>query len=282
MSRKLLYIADLDGTLLNSDKRVSRYSQQVINTYLARGGSFTIATARTLATTERLVSGLHINIPVVLMNGVAIYDLNQGIYDKVVAIPAATAEVITGILEESGITGFMYSIDNNQLNTYYEELNNPALKTFHDNAVREFNKVFLQVSKLRHKSRSQNIVYFTLIDEYEPLNRVCQALGSLPGINVMLYSNIYSDTLWYLEIYGQAASKRNAVVYLMERYAFDSVIGFGDNLNDLSLFEACDECYAVANAVQELQDQATGVIGDNNSHAVARFIAQREELLLNR
>jgi len=279
MSRKLLYIADLDGTLLNNDKQVSRYSQQVINTHLARGGSFTIATARTLATTEKIISGLHINIPVVLMNGVAIYDLHKGVYVKVVAIPQATAEAITGILEESRIKGFMYSIDNNQLRTYHEELNTPALKTFHDDAVRKYNKVFEQVSKLRHKSRSQNIVYFTLIDEYEPLNRVAQALGNLPGINVMLYSNIYSDTLWYLEIYGQAASKRNAVVYLRERYAFDSVIGFGDNLNDLSLFEACNEGYAVANAVQELQDQATGVIGDNNSHAVARFIAEREGLI---
>jgi len=282
MSRKLLYIADLDGTLLNSAKEVSECSQQVINNHLARGGSFTIATARTLATTERLVSALHINIPVILMNGVAIYDLKKGVYDKVAAIPAATAEAITEILEESGIKGFMYSIENNQLNTYYEDLNTPGLKTFHDNRVRKFNKFFQQVSQLKHQSRSQNVVYFTLIDEFEPLTRVGQALGNLPGINVLMYRDIYSDTLWYLEIYGQAASKRNAVVYLRERYGFDYVIGFGDNLNDLSLVEACDECYAVANAVDELKDQATGVIGDNNSHAVARFIAQREELLLNR
>ena len=122
-------------------------------------------------------------------------------------------------------------------------------------------------------------MYFTLMDEYEPLNRAAQAFVNLPGINVMLYRNIYSDTLWYLEIYGRAASKCDAVMYLRERYAFDSVIGFGDNLNDLSLFAACNEGYAVANAVQELQDQATGVIGDNNSHAVARFIAEREGLI---
>jgi len=213
------------------------------------------------------------------MNGVAIYDLHKGLYVKVVAIPRATAEAITEILEEYKITGFMYSIDNNQMKTYYEELYTPALKTFHDDAVRKYNKVFEQVPKLRHKSRSQNIVYFTLIDEYEALNRVAQALGHLPGINIMLYSNIYSDTLWYLEIYGQAASKRDAVMYLRARYAFDAVIGFGDNLNDLSLFQACNEGYAVANAVQELQDQATGVIGDNNSHGVARFIAEREGLI---
>lgn len=279
MSHTLLYIADLDGTLLNNDKKVSRYSRRVINTYLARGGNFTIATARTLATTEKVLAGLPLTIPVVLMNGAAIYDLRQGVYDQVVGIPAKTAQAIAGILEECCITGFMYAIDANRLHTYYDALNTPALKTFHDEAARKYNKVFEPVARLIDQTGDGNIVYFTLMDEYAPLHRIAQRLNGLTGLNVMLYSNIYSDTLWYLEVYSAEASKCHAVQYLRRRYAFDRVIGFGDNLNDLSLFAACDEGYAVANAVQELKDQATGVIGDHNSDGVARFIAEREGMM---
>lgn len=278
MQDNLLYIADLDGTLLNSDKSISQYSQQIINNLLARGGNFTIATARTLATTEQIVAGLQLNIPVVLMNGVAIYDLRKGVYDQVVTIPERTAQTIIGILEELKIPGFMYAIEYNRLYTYYSELNTPALKSFHDERVRKYNKVFEQVAKLTNKIRDQNIVYFTLIDEYEPLYKLCLALKGLSGVNVMFYSDNYSDNLWYLEVYNAEASKCNAVKYLRTRYSFDRIIGFGDNLNDLSLFEACDEGYAVVNAVKELKERATGVIDDNNSDGVARFIAGREEI----
>ena len=55
---------------------------------------------------------------------------------------------------------------------------------------------------------------------------------------------------------------------------------FGDNLNDISLFEACDECYAVSNAKDEVIRRADGVIGANTADSVVIFIAERENITL--
>ena len=52
----------------------------------------------------------------------------------------------------------------------------------------------------------------------------------------------------------------------------DKIIAFGDNLNDIPLFEIADECYAVSNAEDELKKIATDVIASNDEDAVAVFI----------
>jgi hypothetical protein len=64
-----LYISDLDGTLLNGDTEVSRYSAGRLNSMMAGGAEFSIATARTAATAKHILSGLDLALPVVLMNG---------------------------------------------------------------------------------------------------------------------------------------------------------------------------------------------------------------------
>ena len=52
------------------------------------------------------------------------------------------------------------------------------------------------------------------------------------------------------------------------------MVCFGDNRNDLQMFGAADESYAVANAVPELKASATGVLSDPDLAAVGRFIGE--------
>ena len=48
-------------------------------------------------------------------------------------------------------------------------------------------------------------------------------------------------------------------------------------MNDIPLFEESDECYALANGVEELKARATGVIGSNEEDGVARWLAGHAE-----
>ena len=271
-----LYISDLDGTLLNSNKEVSNYARDTLNSLIATGVNFSIATARTAASAVKILSGLNINLPVVLMNGAVIYDIGKSKYIKIEEIPSPAVQDILEALKENGATGFMYSISNDELITYYEKLNTKALRDFYDERVTNYYKTFEQVDSFFNKIESSKIVYFALIDEYERLSGVFQSLKEHPDIDVVRYKDIYAEDLWFLEIYSKNASKYNAVKYLREYCNLDKIIGFGDNFNDIPLFKACDECYAVSNAVEELKEVATGVIEDNLSDGVARFIVSQE------
>ena len=275
MKNKTLYISDLDGTLLNSDKEISKYTMDIINACIEKGMYFSIATARTAASSVKILSGLNINIPVILMNGVVIYDIHQHKYIKTEEISEQMADVILYILNEHDISGFMYAISNDKLITYYENLYTEALRDFYDERVIKYYKSFEQVDSFSNKTKSSRILYFALIDKYERLSMVLKDLKNQPDIDMVLYKDIYTENLWYLEIYSINASKYNAVRYIREYYNFDKIIGFGDNLNDIPLFKACDECYAVSNAVYELKEKATGMIADHNSDGVARFIVER-------
>ena len=71
------------------------------------------------------------------------------------------------------------------------------------------------------------------------------------------------------------ASKARAILKLKELWGCGRVVSFGDAVNDLPMFEISDECYAVANAVDELKAAATGVIGSNEDDGVAKWLLDR-------
>ena len=85
------------------------------------------------------------------------------------------------------------------------------------------------------------------------------------------YLDVYNGA-WYLEIFSDRASKANGIRFLREKYGFERVVAFGDNLNDLSMFEAADVRIAVGNAREELKAAADLVIGDNRNDGVVRWL----------
>lgn len=275
MEAKTLYISDLDGTLLNSSKEVSEYTRSTLNSLIKKGVHFTVATARTAASAVKILSGLDIKIPVVLMNGVMVYDIAGANYIKTETIPVETAINIIRILNDHSLAGFMYTINGNDLITYYEALNTQAMKDFYDERITKYYKSFERTESFFDKVSTGKVVYFALINKYDKLTAAFESLKKHPDIDAVLYRDIYAQDQWYLEIHSKTASKYNAAKYLRKYGGFNKVIGFGDNLNDIPLFEACDESYAMSNAVEELKEKATGIIGGNNSDGVARFLSDR-------
>ena len=80
-----------------------------------------------------------------------------------------------------------------------------------------------------------------------------------------------------MEICPRNCTKAKAVLKMKERYGFGKAAVFGDSVNDLSMFRAADEAYAVSNALEELKAAATAVIGSNEEDAVAKFLKNRAD-----
>lgn len=272
---KTLYISDLDGTLLDADKETSPFTRETLNNLTADGLHFSIATARTASSALQILSELNINIPVILMNGVLIYDMKTERYINIEALSPATALKITEVFENYGETGFMYAINNDKPVTFFESLGNKVMKDFHDERVTRYSKKFEKIENFKAGIPDNQIIYFTLMDEYQPLKDMLEDFRNIEGLEAVLYRDIYSESSWFLELHSIKATKYNAVKYIREHYGFDRIIGFGDNLNDIPLLKACDEFYAVSNAIAELKEAATGIIGENTGDGVAKYIFER-------
>ena len=74
-----------------------------------------------------------------------------------------------------------------------------------------------------------------------------------------MYKDIYSDDFWYLEIFSETASKYNAIQFLRQNTDLKSSCVL-EITQTTSMFDGCDEGYAVANAKPELKERATAVI----------------------
>jgi 5-amino-6-(5-phospho-D-ribitylamino)uracil phosphatase len=268
---KTVYYSDLDGTLLNHDAELSEYTVKTLNDLVGRGLLFGVATARTAATVSKILARVPVNMPAVLMNGVCIYDLAEERYLKTEAIPAEARAQMLKIIGEHKLRGFIYAMKDNKMATFYENADSPYTWAFMEERIRKYGKIFTQVENFSALGQ-ENLIYYSVSDTKELLMDACQKLSVIPGLHVEFYHDIYGDQNWYLEACSGRASKQNAINFLRRSCGFDWAVGFGDNLNDLSLFAACDECYAVGNAKAEVLMKADAIIGTNVEDGVARWL----------
>ncbi len=61
-------------------------------------------------------------------------------------------------------------------------------------------------------------------------------------------------------------------------FALEDVTVFGDNLNDLQMFELVPRAIAVENAIPELKSLSAQIIGPNTADSVVRFILRENGL----
>ena len=113
-----------------------------------------------------------------------------------------------------------------------------------------------------------------MIIEYEKIKSIAEEIEKIEGINVNYYKDVYEDC-YFLEAYSSEASKANGIKYLSKYINYKNVICFGDNLNDIPMFELANEAYATANATEEVKKIATGVIGSCEEEGVAEFLKER-------
>ena len=118
-----------------------------------------------------------------------------------------------------------------------------------------------------------DVYYFACIGDSErQLSPVYERLKD--RFRCIFSRDIYTDAPW-LEILPQGVSKATAAEKLRDLLGCKRIVCFGDAVNDLPMFEAADEKYAVANAAPELKKLATAVIGANDDDAVAAWLENR-------
>lgn len=263
-----LYVSDLDGTLLNASAKVSLKSEELLNKALKNNINFTIATARTPATIVPLLKNINITMPVIAMNGCSIYDLKNKKYLHTMSIDNSIIPKLEELIYNENLTPFIYTLKDNHLFVYHNELSLPHQIQFYDERKNSPLKTFLK----EPLPSDAKVLYFTIMDYEEKINNLYSKLLDIPEISMVKYSDTYNKGIFNLEIYNCNASKSNAITYLKNHFHFNELITFGDNLNDIPMFKISDKCYAVENAAEELKKLATDIIEPNTSDSVARYI----------
>lgn len=276
LSGKTLYVSDLDGTLLNSNALLNEDVPERLNRLIDKGLCFTVATARTYATVNSIVKDVHLTYPMILMNGVMIYDpVNKSCINAEI-IERDSVEYILKGRKKFGVTGFAYALspENSKMATYYEKIATEHMEKFYVERRDVYHKPFSKVEQLED-ILGEDIIYFSICYDEKVLRPFYEYLQKDEKLNLNFYKDVYGDGLWYLEISHKNASKYHGVQKLRAMLQPDAITGMGDNLNDIPLFEACDRCCAVGNAHEEVKERADYVLDTNLNAGVVKFLEEK-------
>ena len=272
-----LFVTDLDGTLFDKKPVLSDECVGNILKLNSDGLIITFSTARTYRTVDRILEDVPVPYPVSLMNGTMIRDIKKGRTIDVKRIPDAIADAAGKAFLASGTLPLVYRYKNGEMLTYYSEISGDNMKSFIDERRTVFGKPFIRVSedelfKTGPESLGE-IIYFCAIvgngEGKELLNR----LNGVKNVCLTSYKDNASDSR-YVEIYSTEASKKNAVLDLMRITGADRIISFGDNLNDLPMFEVSDLCFAVSGSPDTVISRADGLVGSPSECGVTKKIAE--------
>lgn len=273
--KRTLYVTDMDGTLLDDNSRVSPESAEIITDLTRRGALITVATARTPATVNPLLAHTVTSLPAIVMTGATLWDRNTMRYIDTRFISPETSRLIRAAADRHGVNPFIYTFDDKGILTVYhngersihddkfinERMNLP-LKRFHIDEPAGMNQSI------------PNTVLFFAMGPCQRINALADDLRRSIDCSVSNYVDIFGKDVGIIEIFAPEVSKANAVKRLARDINADRIVVFGDNLNDLPMMRIADLSVAVDNALPEVKNAASTVIGPNTSHSVARFIAE--------
>ena len=265
---KTLYVSDLDGTLLRSDATLSDFTSRTVNQLVDKGMLFSYATARSIHTSRKVTRGLDAKIPIIVYNGAMVIDNADGsvLYNNFFG---SDVFPLLNDLFSNGVFPFVYSwIEGEEKFSFIESKCTRGMKIFLDS--RKNDKRIRTVNN-ECELMSGDIYYITCIDETEKLLPLYEKYKNT--YHCVFYTDIYTKERW-LEILPRGTSKASAVKHLKELLNCDRLVVFGDERNDIDMFEIADEAYAVENAVDELKAIATDVIPSNDEDGVAKWMKE--------
>lgn len=269
---KSIYITDLDHTFLRTDQTISDFSTKVWNEK-SKENILSIATARSYQKSMQFLSKLHLDAPMILLDGtmvvtpskkaISLKTINKALGDAII-LEGEKFEIYPFIITLNDIKSldesFLFPVS---CNIYQEKVlenytNDPRMKRCQQIKAQEMNLKF---------------VYF---GGYEILHPLSIHLREVFGkeLEYKLSPEGYSDG-WFLTVLHPEGDKANALSKVMEYLDREpsNVTVFGDSLNDIGMFKLAGTAIAVSNALDEVKAVSDIVLPHSNDEdAVAKYL----------
>ena len=273
-----LFVTDLDGTLLGNDSRVSPRSASIITDLSRQGALISVATARTPATVEPLLSYTHTTIPAIVMTGAAMWDRFDRRYLHAKLFSQMDVPEVVGEFLRMGVNPFVYTLGSDgQMKVFHNgKMNKHEEYFYHDRRKLKLKRFILDLPEGYDYPFPPTLLILG-IGATPHIEAIAAELRKRPELSVSAYPDIFNPEFSFIEVFDAGVSKAGALLTLKKMVKADRVTVYGDNLNDLPMFAVADEAVAVENACPQVKEAASRVIGPNIADSVALDIAEQLE-----
>lgn len=258
---KRIVFFDLDRTLLNSELEVLEENKKAIKRALENDIEVVICSGRQQSQARYYQEKAGAGRYVITTNGAEIYDT----------------------LEEEQL--FNCSLEKDFCKTLYDYIIRNDLffridtkygRYFNDESTRLLDEILFNEEP--NKFFNENTILQISVGSKESIkiNELIEYLDNFPNVKIenRYITKLTPEPLDVINVINKNASKGNAISGLCKYLKIDpkDAICFGDDYNDISMFETVGHPVAMGNACDELKNMAKEITSDNNKPGIAEVL----------
>jgi len=262
-----LIVADLDGTLLNSEHVVSPFTERAVREAMQRGVLFTVATGKTFPSTVDVIRQFDIRIPVICANGVQVFE-PDGTLLHADPIQRDYAIEAVRVGRAAGFTPVVYT-ERGLLSTALDE-NVQELLAHHEPVPEIIPDLEAALADAR--------TAYKLVLMQRDLAAVADFQTYLEEVFRGRAQVVRSGLASLIEVMPLGVTKGTALSFILEHLGIapEETICFGDNCNDLDMIRRAGIGVAMGHSPEDLRRNADYVTGTNDEdgvgHALYKFV----------
>lgn len=272
MKYKMVCI-DMDGTLLDKNKKISKENKEVIKELHKKGVEIVVTTGRIYNNAAYYSHLLGVESPVIAANGAIVREkhTNKVIYEN----PISTEECIKLVeaLYEMKMYFHFYTLDSIYCSNKFTEVvtklymtkqvgyDNLKINYYIIKDIEKWKKFFVE-----NNGKITKCIVFSMNPQ-----KIIILKKRLKDFGGVVY---YGAGKRSVEINNKGVSKGYAVKALADHYGFkrEEIVCIGDNENDVSMIEYAGLGVAMGNAIPEVKNVADYITDTNAKSGVAKAI----------
>ncbi|WXR61634.1 Cof-type HAD-IIB family hydrolase [Peptostreptococcaceae bacterium AGR-M142] len=261
-----LIVTDMDGTLLSSNKTISKRNKETIKCIMDKGYNVAIATGRMYDSAKYFAKVLDLNLPIIACNG------------GIVKNPITKEVLYKNFIEINKLKKVLDICDD--MNIYYHCYDDEIFYSKEEKYSTKFNLdwnkdkdeddklnilVDKNIKKILIEERKEILKILIIDEDVSKLKELRKKLENISDIEIS------SSLKTNLEVMKKNVSKGNALELLCEKLniKLNEVIALGDNENDLSMLNIAGLSVGMGNADEYIKQKVDFVTLNNDEDGVA-------------
>lgn len=270
MTKYRLIALDIDGTLANSDGKITARTKEVIHRVAQTGATIVVATGRRFITAKPRVSQLE--FPEMLLaahNGAILKRLNGELLHHQL-LPCTIAKKVVQIAKEFGLCPVVFEGTQDAANIFVEDYGD-QLSEWERGYLQENREHLKWVDNLATDLPGDVIEVISVIpaEKAHEIAEIFQTRlnGQVKPILVIINNGRHA----FLGLSHAKVGKDLPLRYLAEQMEItpSEILAIGDNYNDLDMFEFAGTAVIMENADEALKQHGFHVTASNDADGVA-------------
>ncbi len=253
-------VLDLDGTLLTSDRKISKKTKEILYKFREKGTEIIIATGRTYKSLRDYKLDLGLDTPIVCFNGAKVVD---GKTEEILfEYPVKEEEVkeLIKISREMDIHLNLYQVE-----VWYVDHVGEETEIYKD--ISELDYEFKNFDTFDHYKMTKTL----FVGENERLKEIEKVVDERLGKNI----NKAFSKPFFLEVFNNEVNKGETLkrLFKLHNINIENVVAFGDGMNDLEMLQVVGKGVVMSNGSDDLKRLVNGdICGSNDEDGIGNYL----------